>query len=170
MEGIDYQHRGHVDIQLLRSTLKLMRYQFYVCGPKPMMEALVPALEEWGVAPGDIHYESFGPASLTKQEKSAKAGTQIIRVTFSKTGWSIAWDRGADSLLEFAETHGIAVESGCRAGSWQKIWVRCQMILIQICCWQRMWAENRATCGSSQHRYPLAWMAPAVLPALSRWV
>ena len=50
--GVDYQQRGRVDIPLLRSTLKLMRYQFYVCGPKPMMESLVPALEEGALNPG----------------------------------------------------------------------------------------------------------------------
>lgn len=37
VEGVDYQHRGHVDLPLLRATLKLARDQFYVCGPKPMM-------------------------------------------------------------------------------------------------------------------------------------
>ena len=114
--GIDYQHRGHADIQLLRSTLPLGRYQFYVCGPKPMMETLVPALEEWGVAPGDIHYESFGPASLTKRAAPPVPAGQIIRVTFSQSGKTVPWDAGTDSLLALAEANGIAVESGCRAG------------------------------------------------------
>ncbi len=117
LEGIDYQHRGHVDIQLLRASLRLQRYQFYVCGPKPMMETLVPALEDWGVAPGDIHYESFGPASLTRHEKPAEAPTREIRVSFSKSGRSIPWSTGMGSLLELAETQRIPVESGCRAGS-----------------------------------------------------
>ena len=44
--GIDYQHNGRVAIPLLQSTLKPMRYQFYVCGPRPMMESLVPGLED----------------------------------------------------------------------------------------------------------------------------
>ena len=69
VEGADYQHNGRVDMPLLRNTLKLMRYQFYVCGPKPMMESLVPGLEEWGVDSGDIYYESFGPATLIRHEK-----------------------------------------------------------------------------------------------------
>ena len=72
MEGVDYHHRGRIDLQLLRSTLKLMRYQFYVCGPRQMMETLVPALAEWGVATNDIHYESFGPASLIKHENPTR--------------------------------------------------------------------------------------------------
>ena len=76
VEGVDYDHRGRVDLPLLRNTLRLARYQFYVCGPKPMMESLVPELEQWGVDSGDIHYESFGPATLIKHEKPARIDWQ----------------------------------------------------------------------------------------------
>lgn len=121
VEGVDYQHKGRVDIPLLRTTLKLMRYQFYVCGSKPMMESLVPGLEEWGVDTGDIYYESFGPATLVKHEKpkTRPEGTsaQTITVTFSKSGTHVPWNPDAGSLLELAEAQGIEVESGCRAGS-----------------------------------------------------
>lgn len=119
VEGIDYRHSSRVDIPLLRNTLKLMRYQFYICGPKPMMESLVPGLEEWGVDPGDIYYESFGPASLKRNEKTTPLAvtSQPVTVTFSQSGNSIPWDPTADTLLEFAESNGIDVESGCRAGS-----------------------------------------------------
>lgn len=118
IEGTDYQHNSRVTIPLLRTTLKLMRYQFYVCGPKPMMETLVPGLEDWGVDSGDIYYESFGPASLIKHEKIAPTGnTELITVTFSRSNKSILWDSNADSLLNFAEANNIKVDSGCRAGS-----------------------------------------------------
>jgi ferredoxin-NADP reductase len=123
VEGVDYHHRGRIDLQLLRSTLKLMRYQFYVCGPRQMMETLVPALSEWGVTTDDIYYESFGPASLIRHENSTRQMTTAettapaFTITFSKSGKSIPWDPGANSLLEFAEANGIEVESGCRAGS-----------------------------------------------------
>lgn len=118
IEGTDYDHPGRVDVPLLRNTLKLARYQFYVCGPKPMMESLVPALEQWGVDSGDIHYESFGPATLVKREKPARtASATPISLTFSRSGKTLSWDPSADSLLEFAEANAIEVESGCRAGS-----------------------------------------------------
>ncbi|MFT5350757.1 MAG: ferredoxin-NADP reductase [Gammaproteobacteria bacterium] len=118
LEGDDYQHTGRVAIPLLRTTLKLMRYQFYVCGPGPMMESLVPALQDWGVDSGDIYYESFGPASLSKHHKTPlSATTQPITVTFSRSGKSLLWDFDADSLLEFADANDIEIESGCRAGS-----------------------------------------------------
>jgi len=118
LEGADYRHNGRVTIPLLRTTLKLMRYQFYVCGPRPMMESLVSGLEDWGVDSGDIYYESFGPASLIKHEKAPlSANAPPITVTFNQSGKSILWDSAADSLLEFAEANDIEVESGCRAGS-----------------------------------------------------
>ncbi len=118
-KGVDYQHNTRVSISLLRATLKLMRYQFYVCGPRPMMESLIPDLEDWGVNDDDIYYESFGPATLTKHNKTAPAVSSAhpINITFSQTGKSIPWDTTADSLLEFAEANGIEVDSGCRAGS-----------------------------------------------------
>jgi ferredoxin-NADP reductase len=119
VEGIDYQHHGRIDITLLQTTLTMQRYQFYVCGPKAMMESMIPALVTWGMASSDIYYESFGPATLIKHEKAAAktAATQPITVTFNHSGKSIPWDPTADSLLEFAEANGIEVVSGCRAGS-----------------------------------------------------
>ncbi len=119
--GIDYQHKGRIDIPLLRSTLQLKHYQFYVCGPKPMMESLVPGLEDWGVDSQDIYYESFGPATLIGHDKpktdSHAVSSKLITVTFSKTGKRLQWNPEAGSILEFAEANEIEVESGCRAGS-----------------------------------------------------
>ena len=117
-EGVDYQHRGRVDIPLLKKTLKPMRYQFYVCGPKTMMESLVPGLEAWGVDARDIYYESFGPATLVRREKpESMTAAQTVTVTFRKSGKCVSWDPSTNSLLDFAEENNIAVESGCRAGS-----------------------------------------------------
>ncbi|MTW20053.1 2Fe-2S iron-sulfur cluster-binding protein [Allochromatium palmeri] len=116
--GIDYQHQGWIDIQLLRRTLHFGRYDFYVCGPLAMMETLVPALGEAGVADENIHYESFGPASLTRRRAPVSATVSIpVAVRFSRSGKTIQWDSTSDSLLELAEDQGIRVDSGCRAGS-----------------------------------------------------
>ncbi|MFC1665918.1 2Fe-2S iron-sulfur cluster-binding protein [Pseudomonadota bacterium] len=120
-EGVNYQHTGRVSLQLLKSTLKSTHYQFYVCGPRSMIENLVPELEKWGVALGNIHYESFGPAMLVGRKKPdsrpVALSAQSITVTFSKTRKRIPWDQNIDSLLELAEAQDIEVMSGCRAGS-----------------------------------------------------
>ena len=119
MEGVDYQHSDRVGIPLLRATLKMMRYQFYICGPKPMMESLVPGLEEWGVNSDDIYYESFGPAALIKHVKTKlqPVTSEPCTISFRRSGKNIAWNPAFDSLLELAEDNGIDVDSGCRAGS-----------------------------------------------------
>ncbi len=120
--GNDYWHDGHIDIALLRQTLSLKPYRFYVCGPRAMMESLIPALDEWGVSEQNIYYEAFGPASLAKsvrQQPPAQEGEALVApvtVTFAKSGKSIDWNGSQDSLLEFAEKNGIAIASGCRAG------------------------------------------------------
>ena len=123
VEGVDYRHRGHADIRRLRLSLGRARYRFYVCGPRAMMESLVPALQEWGVPAGDIHYEAFGPASLTKHAPAEAGGAAnqaaaaAFTVTFAKSGRQLRWNPAAGSLLEFAEDSGVDVVSGCRAGS-----------------------------------------------------
>ncbi|GAB3541157.1 hypothetical protein GCM10027343_11120 [Noviherbaspirillum agri] len=121
--GTDFQHASHVNIELLRQTLSLRPYHFYICGPRQMMESLVPALADWGVDPERIHYEAFGPSTVPKLAKSARpveSSTMAAgapRVRFAKSAKEQPWDPRADSLLEFAEDLGLSVPSGCRAGS-----------------------------------------------------
>lgn len=118
--GHDYQHRGRVDVALMRSQLPLKPYHFYICGPTAMMESLVHALEDWGVPDARIHFEAFGPASIKRRNAPGIAPAQStlgdIMVTFAKSGKQLPWQLGAGSLLEFAESQGIVVNSGCRAG------------------------------------------------------
>jgi hypothetical protein len=121
LEGRDYQHVGYIDLDLLRRSLPHGRHQFYVCGPPPMMQSLVPALREWGVQAGDIHFEAFGPASVRPtgpvSNEPAAASSASIDVRFSRAGRTLIWDGQDANLLDFAERHGLAVDSGCRSGS-----------------------------------------------------
>ena len=116
--GRDYQQQGFVDLKLLQRTLGFGRHEFYVCGPPAMMESLVPALEAQGVPTADIHYESFGPASLNKRPAPLPTtAANAIAVRFGRSGKTVPWDGSVASLLDLAEGQGIAVDSGCRAGS-----------------------------------------------------
>lgn len=119
-----FHHHGRVDVNLFRIELPLKPYHYYICGPKPMMESLVPALEDWGVPDSHIHFEAFGPASIRRRDP-APAPSEIvtedhvgnITVTFAKSGKQARWSPQSGSLLEFAEAQGITIDSGCRAGS-----------------------------------------------------
>ncbi len=120
-EGADYQHPGRVDLPLLKQTLPHGVHQFYICGPTAMMESLVPGLEAWGIASTDIHFEAFGPASVRSPKGAAKvqgddAGLPVS-VHFQRSGRTLNWTGKEGNLLDFAEAHGIQVESGCRSGS-----------------------------------------------------
>jgi uncharacterized protein len=123
VQGQDFQHTGHVDLALLQQTLPHGRHQFYICGPAAMMESLVPALAAWGVPDADVHFEAFGPASVRRADAvSALAGASstpvvALEVQFQRSGRTLTWDGADANLLDFAERHGIAVDSGCRSGS-----------------------------------------------------
>jgi ferredoxin-NADP reductase len=122
--GKDFQHHGRINVGLLRRQLPLKPYHFYICGPKPMLESLVPALEDWGVRDSHIHFEAFGPASVIRKSATSEttgaspvlAMGKTLTITFAKSGKQLPWQPGSGNLLDFAEAHGIAVDSGCRAG------------------------------------------------------
>lgn len=121
--GKDFHHHGRVDANLFRMELSLKPYHYYICGPTPMMETLVPALEDWGVPDAHIHFEAFGPASIKRRkpetavaESAVAASVGDITVIFAKSGKQAQWSPQSGSLLEFAESQGIAIDSGCRDG------------------------------------------------------
>jgi ferredoxin len=98
----------------------LGRCAVYICGPAPMMEALVPALRLAGVAEADLHHEAFGPASVPRpagltSDASPHAALDLP-VRFLRSGRTLDWTGEGGSLLDFAERNGVAIDSGCRAG------------------------------------------------------
>ncbi|MCF8211681.1 MAG: 2Fe-2S iron-sulfur cluster binding domain-containing protein [Rhodoferax sp.] len=127
-QGSTYRRHGRIHIDLLRALLPLKPYHFYLCGPTPMLESLVPALEDWGVPDARIHFEAFGPASVKRRSAGRAAAPNTSAavadtadtadiITFAKSGKQVSWQPGCANLLEFAETHQVAVNSGCRSGN-----------------------------------------------------
>lgn len=119
--GRDFQHLGHVDVELLRRTLPAGRHCFYVCGPPAMLASVLPALRGWGVAAEDIRHEAFGPAPCVAASAALSdanvATAASFEVRFARSGRTLTWDARDANLLAFAERHAVAVDSGCRAGS-----------------------------------------------------
>jgi len=119
-EGRDYGHAGHVSVDLMKDMLPSANYEFYICGPPPMMRLITEGLEEWGVPEKAIHYEAFGPATVTKtpQTKTAHATTTSgVKVEFARSGKTCTWIKEVGSLLELAEAQGVSIDFGCRAGN-----------------------------------------------------
>jgi ferredoxin-NADP reductase len=123
----DYHFGQHVSVELLRKVLPSSNYEFYVCGPPPMMASITRDLKDWGVPEERILTEAFGPATVKKafvpgadQGKPAEAASAVaggVQVCFGKSAKECAWDPQTGNLLDFAATHGISIASGCRAGN-----------------------------------------------------
>ncbi len=116
--GEHYHHEGRITIDKIKEILPSNNYDFFICAPPPMVKDLRTNLKDWGVPKKNIHFEAFGPATVKKCKTPAtEDATTKIDVNFAKTGKSVTWDPTVGSLLDFAEKHGIAIDSGCRAGN-----------------------------------------------------
>ena len=119
-EGRDFSRSGHVSVDAMKEYLGSTNYEFYLCGPPPMMRIITEGLAEWGVPDKSVHYEAFGPATVTKtpQSKEAHATTTSgVKVEFARSGKTCTWIKEVGSILDLAEAQGIALDFGCRAGN-----------------------------------------------------
>ncbi len=120
--GRDYHHAGRIDRELLQSVLPIDAYRFYLCGPAGFMQDGYDLLRSLGIADADIHAEAFGPSALERSavpgapaQAAAPAASAAV-VEFARSGFEQVWTPTDGSLLEFAEAHGLAPDSGCRSG------------------------------------------------------
>jgi uncharacterized protein len=119
VEGTDYDVRGWVGVDLFKRLLPSNNYDFYICGPPPMMESVTRGLREWGVPDADVHFEAFGPATVKRQAPPAAAAetATVMKISFSRCHKTIDWQENDGSILDLAEKHGVPMSSGCRAGN-----------------------------------------------------
>lgn len=115
--GVHYHTVGRVSLEVLRRNLPSNNFDFYLCGPPRMMQTLVPELLDWGVPVESIHFEAFGPASVSLGGTSLNERAIGSEVRFSPMSDPVLWDGAHASLLELAEAAGVPVGSGCRAGN-----------------------------------------------------
>ncbi len=119
VEGRDYDCSGFLTVEILRRYLPSSNYEFYVCGPPPMMAMLTEQLQDWGVPEGDIHFEAFGPASVKTVKRTDKDAVPAanVQVEFSRSGKQVSWCDEDGTLLDLAEANGVRIAAGCRAGN-----------------------------------------------------
>ncbi|WP_240932864.1 pyridoxamine 5'-phosphate oxidase family protein [Pelagibius litoralis] len=121
--GETHDSQGHVDIALLQWLLPLDDYDFYLCGPAAFMQGLYDGLVGIGVRETRIHYESFGPATLLKSAAPAvsapvegESGEAPVTVRFDTADREVSWAPEKGSLLDLAESAGLAPAYACRSG------------------------------------------------------
>lgn len=106
-----YDHACRVNIDLLKQVLPSNNYEFYFCGPIPMMDSLEKGLQNWGVPGSSINCERFGGPA--KKEK--KTFDKKIAINFSRSHKTVSWD-GSQSLLELAGDNNINIDFSCKRG------------------------------------------------------
>jgi len=117
--GVDYHHDERLNVDLLEKILPSNNYDFFICGPPPMMSSLTEGLRAWGVPDKNVFFEAFGPASVKRVSEPVRAAAPALdfKVTFSRAAKTCSWNPQSASLLEFAEENGVSINSGCRAGN-----------------------------------------------------
>ena len=115
----EFEEEGHVTIDLLRRRLPSSNYEFYVCGPPPMMTQIMDGLRDWGVPSGSIHFEAFSADTVREIGMASLSAGQAgsCEVSFRGSGRRLEWDQESGTILELAERNEIFLPSGCRAGS-----------------------------------------------------
>ncbi len=118
VEGRDYHHGERISVDLLQRVLPSNNYDFFLCGPPPMMSAVTEGLEAWGVPDERMHLETFGPSARKKQKKALDpTRAEGPQVTFRKSNVTVPWDPSAEHLWELAEAHDVKIEAGCLEGN-----------------------------------------------------
>ena len=124
LPNTQYHHKERVSADLFKRVLPSNNYEYYICGPGPMMESIVKGLEAWGVPESKVHFEAFGPASIKKVAQatdpapntSTAAAAVHTKITF-KNGKVVEYSGNNKTLLEVAEENGIQIPYACRAGN-----------------------------------------------------
>lgn len=124
-EGGDNFTKGRVSVSLIKEQLQERgnNYQFYLCGPPPMMRSLIHDLGEWGVSDEQVHYEAFGPASIVpdsqaqRDKSESSQQSQDYTIEFNQSEKSFTWDGSDKNLWDFAQKNGLVLPKGCGAGN-----------------------------------------------------
>jgi ferredoxin-NADP reductase/predicted pyridoxine 5'-phosphate oxidase superfamily flavin-nucleotide-binding protein len=124
IEGNNYDSKGHIDIELLKTLLPFDDFEFYMCGPPAFLESVYQGLKDINVTDERIHYEFFGPGATLLKEQSGRPlvlpedleQRSPIPVRFAKSGIETSWDSSRGTLLDLAEAEGLRPAFSCRSG------------------------------------------------------
>ncbi len=124
LEGTDFDASGRINLELLRRSLPLDDYEFYLCGPPAFMQETYSGLRAINIADGRIHAESFGPAAIRRLPDDSAASADRPRpakssvpVIFTESAKEARWTPESGTLLELAEARGLSPDFSCRAGT-----------------------------------------------------
>ena len=89
----------------------IARARVHLCGPAPMMAAVLPMLDGLGVNEGAIFTEAFTSLPF----EPGPGADEEVSMTFAKSGKTVIARRG-EGVIRVAEANGIAMDYSCRNG------------------------------------------------------
>jgi len=119
----DYDIAGRIDVNLVKHTLPLDDYDFYLCGPQGFIQSLYDDLRKINIADNRIYSEAFGLASIDRRRSLDMVppllppANKSVTVKFTKSKKKAVWMPGNKTLLNLAEDAGISPPCSCRSGS-----------------------------------------------------
>ena len=123
--GLDFDSPGHIDTTLLERIGVPQGSDFYLCGPSSFLQNMRDGLRDWGVLAENVHTEIFGTLEAITPGMAQAVHTPHPplgppgpgpRVSFARSGITVAWDPKFGSLLELAEACDVPVRWSCRTG------------------------------------------------------
>ena len=124
--GEDYDGPGHLSVRLFDQLGMPHSADFYLCGPPPFLSDLTAGFKAWGVVVNRLHTEIFGPEESLSPGIAARQTRPVHlprgaagpgpQVTFIRSGITVPWGPGFQSLLEIAEACDVPVRWSCRTG------------------------------------------------------
>ncbi len=123
--GADFDALGHIDTALLEKIGASPGSDFYLCGPTSFLQNMSDGLRTWGVLAENVHSEIFGSLEGITPGMAQVAHTPHLpqgpsgpgpRISFARSGITVAWDPKFGRLLELAEACDVPVRWSCRTG------------------------------------------------------
>jgi ferredoxin-NADP reductase/phenylpropionate dioxygenase-like ring-hydroxylating dioxygenase large terminal subunit len=116
-----YDSRGRLTSAAILEIVDGSACDFYLCGPSSFMQDMYSGLIDRGVPSERIHYESFGSATVHKPASvrlpvPVTIVGETVGVQFARSGVAAQWSNASGTLLELAESVGLAPVFGCRSG------------------------------------------------------
>lgn len=126
---------------------------YYICGPEPMMDGVVAALQAAGVAAARIKTERFSAPARRTQDRPA----QSHAVRFTRTGATVTPQPG-QTLLEAGLAAGVPLNYSCAMGG-------CAACKVRIVSGNAVMDEpNCLSAAERSQGYVLACVACAATP------
>jgi 3-ketosteroid 9alpha-monooxygenase subunit B len=88
---------------------------YYICGPRPFMDAVEAAVLQTGQPRHRIHLERFDTADLSDADAAASS-TDEITIELDRRTTTVRYRQG-NTLLQTARTAGLRAPSSCETGS-----------------------------------------------------